>query len=176
MKLTSRFIAVPRRSKKQKIRDFVTQQGYVCLGGSEWEELRAAFPDCTEHLLREAVQQAGAELKQPWAGVDAHTLEGLGASLTQLSRFYAEDASFRVYIRSTVIAAKDRARGASRNLRVEHSKRLTKAEMVNWLLVWLDDPAMFPAWVALRKQALAPDLKPPSSSADKTEDGADVRN
>lgn len=26
-----------------------------------------------------------------------------------------------------------------------------KAEMVEWMLVWLDDPAMFPAWASVRR-------------------------
>jgi hypothetical protein len=27
-----------------------------------------------------------------------------------------------------------------------------KAEMVEWMLVWLGDPAIFPAWIQLRRQ------------------------
>jgi len=26
-----------------------------------------------------------------------------------------------------------------------------KEEMVDWMLVWLDDPAMFPAWAEIRR-------------------------
>jgi hypothetical protein len=29
-----------------------------------------------------------------------------------------------------------------------------KAEMVEWMLVWLDDPAIFPAWIQLRRQRM----------------------
>ena len=56
--------------------------------------------------------------------------------------------------RDLVIAAKDRARWASRSDKVEKSKRAMKAEMVEWMLVWLDDPAMFPAWSARRRAVM----------------------
>ena len=51
-----------------------------------------------------------------------------------------------------VIAAKDRARWAAKSPKVEETKRRMKAEMVEWMLVWLGDPAVFPAWVQLRRQ------------------------
>jgi hypothetical protein len=28
--------------------------------------------------------------------------------------------------------------------------------MVDWMLVWLDDPAMFPQWAELRRQRYTP--------------------
>jgi hypothetical protein len=46
-----------------------------------------------------------------------------------------------------VIAAKSRARFLSR-------KYPLKAEMVEWMLVWLGDPAMFPAWAQLRRERI----------------------
>jgi hypothetical protein len=29
-----------------------------------------------------------------------------------------------------------------------------KAEMFEWMLVWLDDPAMFPTWAQLRRTTI----------------------
>jgi hypothetical protein len=29
--------------------------------------------------------------------------------------------------------------------------------MVEWMLVWLGDPAMFPAWAGLRRKSLQPE-------------------
>ena len=55
--------------------------------------------------------------------------------------------------RAMVIAAKDRARFASRGVKAELAKRELKARMVEWMLVWLDDPTVFPIWATLRQAA-----------------------
>ena len=47
--------------------------------------------------------------------------------------------------------AKDRARVISRNPKVDAEKRKQKEEMVEWMLVWLENPGIFGAWVAQRK-------------------------
>ena len=54
--------------------------------------------------------------------------------------------------RRVVIQAKDRARLVSRNEKVDPEKRKVKAEMVDWMLVWLENPGIFEAWARLRKQ------------------------
>jgi hypothetical protein len=37
---------------------------------------------------------------------------------------------------------------------VAEQKRIVKAEMAQWMLVWLGDPALFPAWARLRMDLL----------------------
>ncbi len=63
------------------------------------------------------------------------------------------------YCRRQVIAAKDRARFAARNSGTAPTKAL-KEEMTRWMLVWLENPEVFPAWVEIRKRY--------SSSTDST--------
>jgi hypothetical protein len=80
------------------------------------------------------------------------SFEELETSLRELSGRYAESpAEERKQLRATVIKSKDRARSTSRNSRVSEEKRAEKSEMVEWMLVWLGDPAMFVEWVELRK-------------------------
>jgi len=38
--------------------------------------------------------------------------------------------------------------------RIDAEKQALKAEMTEWLLVWLDDPALFPVWARARRAAL----------------------
>jgi hypothetical protein len=76
-----------------------------------------------------------------------HTLDELELSLRELSDVYAVRPDLRRYCRARVIAAKDRARWALRSA----ERRRLKTEMVDWMLVWLDDPAMFPAWAGIRR-------------------------
>lgn len=130
--------------------DFVAARGWEAIGEREWQELRLALSDISETTVR----QAGVPIGAPWRGVGVHSIDELEASLRELSRVYEARADLRRYCRDQVIAAKDRARWAAKSPRVEESKSRVKSEMVEWMLVWLDDPAMFPAWVELRRQRM----------------------
>jgi hypothetical protein len=126
--------------------DLVTARGWGLIGEDEWQELRAALPEVSEATIR----RSGIEIAQPWRGVAQHTIEELDQSLRELSSIYEQRPDLRRYCRDQVIAAKDRARYLSRT-------RPLKAEMVEWMLVWLGDPAMFPAWAGLRRKSLQPE-------------------
>jgi hypothetical protein len=82
------------------------------------------------------------------------TLDELESSLRDFQRMYEQQPQWRRELREIVIQAKDRARFASRNPKVSAEKREAKAEMVQWMLVWLDDPALFADWVTLRRTQL----------------------
>src|ERR1039457_7280592 len=55
-----------------------------------------------------------------------------------------------------VIAARDRARWIAVTPRGTPEKRTQKEEMAQWMLVWLENPEVFPAWVDARKKTLQP--------------------
>jgi ATP/maltotriose-dependent transcriptional regulator MalT len=137
---------MPRITKKQRVRDLVAAKGWQMVGESEWHELRAALPDISERSLRDAE----IDIAQPWRGVAQHTLDEMEISLRELSSVYESRPDLRRHCRDQVIAAKDRARLISQRPGVEESKRRMKAEMLEWMLVWLGDPSMFPAWVDVR--------------------------
>ncbi len=134
-------------TKKQRVRDYVAGRGWDAVGEPEWLELRSALPDVSESTVRES----GVAIRRPWSGLAAHSLEDLEESLCEFSRIYEARPDLRRYCREQVIAAKERARWASRSPRVAENKRAMKAEMVEWMLVWLGDPGVFPAWVRLRR-------------------------
>lgn len=142
---------MPRPTKKQRVRDLVAARGWTLIGESEWSELKTALPDISESTIR----AAGIPIAQPWRGVRQHTLEELEASLLEISEAYGANPDLRRYCRDQVISAKAQARFISTNKNVEQTKRLLKAEMVEWMLVWLGDPAMFPAWVSIRRQRMS---------------------
>jgi hypothetical protein len=87
-----------------------------------------------------------------------HTFAELQAWLTEQSCLYASHAELRRACRDTVIAAKDRARFAARNSRASPLKRRIKAEMVEWMLVWLGNPALFEDWARLRRSHMDAEL------------------
>ncbi len=47
-----------------------------------------------------------------------------------------------------VIEARQHARWAAKRAGADQ----TKTEMMQWMLVWLENPAVFPAWASLRRQ------------------------
>lgn len=53
--------------------------------------------------------------------------------------------------RKAVIQAKDHARLAARSPKASSERKVMKEEMAEWMLVWLENPAVFPAWVKIRK-------------------------
>ncbi len=98
------------------------------------------------------------EAKPVWAKVHQRVFADLENSLLFLGRVYAAREDLRRECRDAVIAAKDRARWASRNTRAAEAKRKIKAEMVEWMLVWLGDPALFGEWAELRRRHMDPNL------------------
>lgn len=152
MKRLWRNIAVPSGiTKRQRVLDFAASRGWTRIGESEWGELRAALPDVSVGVI----QSAGLAIDVPWCGVRQHTFEELEGSLRAFSAVYAARADLRLVCRAQVIAAKDRAKWLARS-------KPYKAEMVEWMLVWLGDPSVFPVWaeaLAMRKAgAEAPEI------------------
>jgi hypothetical protein len=92
--------------------------------------------------------------------VRQHTLEELEQSLRELLEVYLEAAEAGVrdrarYCRRQVIAAKDRAKFLAASPKSAPERRAVKAEMAQWMLVWLENPVVFPAWVEARKRVLS---------------------
>ncbi|MBI1789320.1 MAG: hypothetical protein HYR60_17435 [Acidobacteria bacterium] len=94
-------------------------------------------------------------MEPPYGGVRQSGFEQLEQSLLELESIYSGgDRERAAACRRAVIQAKDHARLASRNPRTSEEKRKQKEEMVQWMLVWLENPGVFPAWVAIRKRRL----------------------
>jgi hypothetical protein len=100
------------------------------------------LPDISETTI----QECGLAVDVPWSGVRQHSVEELEESLRAFSGVYAGREDLRRLCRDRVIAAKDRARWISRRAGSDEALRARKAEMVEWMLVWLGDPAVFPVW------------------------------
>jgi hypothetical protein len=142
---------VPRTTKRQQFEALLSANQWTAIHAAEWELLRQSF---SESSLREWLAEAGIPVDQPYRGVQTETLEALESSLRAMTELYERVPEARKVCRTRVISAKDRTRFASKNQKVDAGKRALKAEMVEWMLVWLDDPAMFPSWATIRKRFL----------------------
>jgi hypothetical protein len=144
-----RSTTVPKATKRDRFSAVLAEHRWTAVHAAEWELLRQSF---SESSLREWLAEAGIPVDQPYRGVETKTMETLEESLVAMMELYVGVLDAQRVCRDTVIASKDRTRFASKNQKVEPDKRTLKTEMVEWMLVWLDDPAMFPAWTAVRKK------------------------
>ena len=145
-------------SIKSQLRRYLAGRSPERITGEVWREALAALAPVSEGYLRDLLRATGLPFDQPWAGVRQHTFEELEASLRELWSVYSAaqetgDRERARYCRRQVIAAKDRARFLASNPRTPPEKRAEKEEMTAWLLVWLENPEVFPAWVEARKRA-----------------------
>jgi hypothetical protein len=52
-----------------------------------------------------------------------------------------------------VLTGKEHARLAARRPGLPPERRAEKQEMASWMLIWLENPPIFPMWLELRKRA-----------------------
>jgi hypothetical protein len=145
------------KSVKQRLRDYLAEQQPAAITASVWNALLTSLAPVSESYLRDLLRSTGLPFDQPYAGIRQHTFEELEQSLGEMLIVHTEavaanDRARARYARRQVIAAKDRARFLSRNPRTPPEKKAQKEEMAQWMLVWLENPAVFPAWVAARKR------------------------
>ncbi len=156
------------RSKtvKQQLREYLAAERPQAITGAVWKDLLARLAPVSEsylrELLRDMLRDAGAArgvpFEQPWAGIRQHSFEELEQSLGEMLAAYdaachAGDRDRARYCRRQVIAAKDRARFVARSPKTTADKKAQKEEMAAWMLIWLETPEVFPAWVEARKRA-----------------------
>lgn len=143
------------RSRRERIQNWLRERSPVEVELRDFEELRQLLAPVTDSNLRRLLRDSGARLDPFVEGVNQDDFISLGRTLTALTQVYdrGSDAERRL-ARQIVITAKDHAKLAARNQRVDESRRSEKAEMAAWMLTWLDNPDAFPLWVAIRMRAL----------------------
>ncbi len=144
-------------SIKRQVRDYLEAARPQAITAAVWRELLARLAPVSESYLRDLLRATGLPFEQPYAGIRQHTFEELEQSLGEMQQVYAEamaagDRARARSCRRQVIAAKDRARFLARNPRTAPEKQAQKEEMAQWMLVWLENPEVFAAWVAARKR------------------------
>jgi hypothetical protein len=140
---------VPRITKKSRALTLIAERGWTRISHTEWAELQTQI----EGISANDLQSLDVPVEPPWAGIRQRTFEELRDSLQQFSAIYRTRPELQTFCRKAVISAKDRARAAARNRFVGEQKRAAKLEMVEWMLVWLGDPALFPVWVSIRMRS-----------------------
>jgi len=142
------------RGKKAELQAWLDVERPTEIGEPQWDALRTALAPISRGYLRKLLRESGIALAPLVEGVRQDDFETLQRSLTALlAEYEIATPERRSEIRKLVIEAKDHARWAAKS--PEH--RAAKQEMILWMLTWLENPPLFPNWVALRKQAREPD-------------------
>lgn len=164
---------MPRQGKsvKRELRDYLEAQKPPAITEAIWNELNERLAPVSESYLRDLLRETGLPFDQPFAGIRQHTFEELEESLGEMLAVYRDamangQRERARYARRQVIAAKDRASFLARNPRTPAEKRGQKQEMAQWMLVWLENPEVFPAWVKPRKSVIAGDPDDPARAPD----------
>ncbi len=145
------------KSVKQRLREYLAAERPEAITEAIWRELLMRVAPASESYVRDLLRETGLPFDQPFAGIHQHTFEELEQSLLEMQRVYGEALAAGLrdrarYCRRQVIAAKDRAKFLAANPRTSPEKKLEKEEMAEWMLVWLENPEVFPAWVEARKR------------------------
>ena len=147
------------KSVKQQLRDDLSAKRPPAISEAVWHALLLHLAPVSESYVRDLLRETGLPFEQPYAGIRQHTFDELEQSLREMQNVYAEamasgNRDRARYCRRQVIAAKDRARFAAQNSSTAPEKRAQKEEMVEWMLVWLENPEVFQVWVQARKLAM----------------------
>jgi hypothetical protein len=152
---------VASRSKpvKRELREYLEAHQPATITEKVWSDLLARLSPVSESYLRELLKDTGLPFEQPYAGIRQHTFEELEATLREMLAVYSDalaagNRERARYCRRQVIGAKDRAKFLAANPKTAAEKRAEKAEMAQWMLVWLENPEVFPAWVEARKRVV----------------------
>lgn len=133
-----------KRGKRAELAAWLARVNPARVAEAEFAEISRALAPVSESYLRKLLRESGVPLAPTVEGVRQSNLEELEGSLRALLAEYESAApAARQSIRRLVIAAKDHAR--------YHPE---KAEMVLWMITWLENPPLFPAWVEIRKKQL----------------------
>ncbi len=146
-----------RRSRKQALREFLAVGPISAIGEAEWQAALRALAPVSESYLRDLLRETGLPFAQPYAGIRQKSFADLEHDLREMLVIYTDamhmgDRQRARYCRRQVIAAKDRARFVARNPKTSPEKRAQKKEMAQWMLVWLENPEVFPVWAEARKR------------------------
>ena len=146
-------------SKKALLARYLAEENPSAVTEREWREIVSRLAPISESYLRRLLAGIAIPVAQPFAGVRQKTFDDLERSLLEMEAVYREaketgDQARAQQSRNAVIQAKDHARLAVRSPKASPEKKAQKEEMIQWMLVWLDDPGIFPAWVKLRKQKM----------------------
>ena len=146
-------------SKRKAIEAWLAAELPERITREHWQLLRQEHAPISESYLRTLLRDSGVALDPLVDGVHQDSFDALEQSLRSLAEIYVDakakaDRETASFARKLVLSAKDHARWAAERAK-DLKKQAEKAEMAEWLLVWLENPPVFSEWVKVRRVAMA---------------------
>ena len=143
-------------TKRARLESYLAAKRPECIDEPVWGELQSLLAPVSASYLRHLLKATGISLAPIVEGVRQDTLEDAARTLTALSRLYAvSDAQGHKQVRAVVIESKDRIRWALKRPASgdpeDAARRAMKKEILLWTVTWLENPAVFEPWLALRR-------------------------
>jgi len=142
-----------RKSKRERLQQLLARLGRP-VEPADVPGLAAALAPISAAYLRRLLRDSGHPLHPLVEGVRQESLEDLARTLSALLGEYQRGNAREA--RTCVIEARTHARLADRR-----QPSPLRQEAILWMTVWLENPPVFPAWLALRR-ATAARSTPPS--------------
>lgn len=139
-----------RKSRRIQVAEWLEMRAPGRLGLTDLQEAGAALPGIPAKDLRRLLRDSGHPCDPLVEGVRQSSLDELERTLVSLSGDYQHHPTLA---RALVIEAKDHAKFALRRLTGE--ARAERERMVEWMLIWLENPPLFPVWNTARRTRLS---------------------
>jgi hypothetical protein len=151
-------VRTTRQTKRALLNRYLAEARLERITEADFGLLRQRLAPVSEAYLRELVRSSGLKLDPVVEGVRQESFEELGRTLEALAREHqaavaSGDRGRAERCRRAVLTGKEHARLAARRVGSPPEAGARKQEMVAWMLVWLENPEIFPAWLALRRKA-----------------------
>jgi hypothetical protein len=145
-------------SVKSRLAQYLASRTPAPISEREWQELRDLLAPASAGYLRRLLRASEVPLAPLVEGIRQDSFQHLERTLISMEEEYRKarvrkDVARQRNCRRAVIEAKDHARWAMQRSTTPSEKKAEKKEMIEWMLVWLGNPEIFPRWVRLRKQA-----------------------
>jgi hypothetical protein len=151
-------VRTTKQTKRARLGQFLAETRPGRITEAEYRQLRERLAPVSDSYLRHLLRDCGLPLDPVVEGIRQHSFEELERTLLGVGAEYATaigtgDRERAAACRRAVITGKEHARLAARRPAASEEARALKVEMASWMLVWLENPAIFPAWLGLRKKA-----------------------
>jgi hypothetical protein len=142
-----------KQSRLAEIRAYVQERRIRAVSEADFENLLVQFAPTSDRALRKLLRESRLPLAPVVEGVRQDDFDQLERTLVAFTAEYqtaAGNPDRARHLRRIVITAKEHARFAAVRTKDE-AQRGIKLEMAEWILLWLENPAIFPQWVRLRR-------------------------
>ena len=136
--------------KKKQLQEWLTAADVAVVDAAARDRIAQALAPVSPRHLRKLLLESEAALDPLIEGVRQDSLDHAERTLVTLSTLHPR---LPRETRALVIEAKDHARLALKRAR-DSARRREKEELIEWMIVWVNDPALFPTWVRLRRQVI----------------------